>query len=238
MGDTPKQHPAPISHWPSWSRWRDGAGWVQREMLPHYPSHPETQPPCDPFLSHPLCTGFDVRRAPERLPWRHISLYPFLSPPSPSRSSGRSTMVQPASCSTMVVRWWAGGEWISISKPRFRPPLLFFLSSSSFLFFVFSYPPPLLSSIWTSSVRPQRCSAQCFSSGCFEKDWHWDWDRHQLARNGKAVLLWMRCLDPSCQEGGVMNIDWKERLMKSTSDEWCLDREWTAIWLKKTTPSW
>lgn len=30
--------------------------------------------------------------------------------------------------------------------------------------------------------------------------------------------MWMRRLDPSCLAGGVMNIDRKGRLMKSTSD--------------------
>lgn len=64
-------------------------------------------------------------------------------PTPPSLSSGRSTMVQPASCSTMVARWWAGGESDSASADLgsvhlcfFTFPIAYFLLSFSFLFVI------------------------------------------------------------------------------------------------------
>lgn len=95
-----------------------------------------------------LLSDFDVRRAPARLLWQHISQYP-LPLPSLSLCSGRSSTVQPASCSTMVARWWAeGGESDSASANIGSVHLcLFFFSLSSSSVFWGSVPPyPLTAS--------------------------------------------------------------------------------------------
>lgn len=111
------------------------AGRYGMEMLPHAPPtqrdslHVIT---LSLFLSLSL-SDFDVRHALARLPWQHISQYP-LPLPSLSLCSGRFTMVQPASCSTMVARWWAeGGERVIQHQQTSvqSTSAFFFLSSSS-----------------------------------------------------------------------------------------------------------
>lgn len=160
-------------------------------------------PPSSP--SSCVSRALDVKLAPIGLLWQHVylslslsltplpSLSVYLSsslPPSVSLylslCSGSSTMVQPASCSTMVTRWWElKGERVI----QHQQTLIFWGGSSS-----------LSASLWpfeNQSLQPWLLHRS--PSGCFEKGLSPGCDRHQLARNGKAqcglLCLWCAMCD-------------------------------------------
>lgn len=175
-------------------------------------------------LSRFLRPGSWRQTGPERLLWQHISL-----PLSSSSSCSPPSLVGPQWYSQhLAAQWLQGGELGesdsasadlgSVHLCFFTFSIALFLPFFNFVFIIILYLKATPSARASPTAPSAAMVSAAFLVGMFWTGLTPDWDRHQLARNGKRPPGGLDAWTCGCQEGGGTSIDWTGGLMKSTGD--------------------